>query len=178
MNALRSAAGGGFGPVRIFEAATRSSFSADRQRANTASPISVTGMPRSSALMPVHLPVPFWPAVSRILSTSGLPSSSFLAKMSAGDFDQVAVELALVPLGEDFVQVRRRSGRGRPSAAGRPRRSAACRRTRCRCGPSSRNGRRRLRRPSRSTACRLRPWRRWPGRCPSRAATRRDCRRA
>ena len=39
------------GPVRIFDAATRSSFIAERQRANTASPISVTGMPRSSALI-------------------------------------------------------------------------------------------------------------------------------
>ena len=66
--------------------------------------MSVTGWPVSSALMTVHLPVPFWPAVSRILSTSGWPSSSFLAKMSRGDFDQVAVELALVPLGEDVVQ--------------------------------------------------------------------------
>ena len=57
-------------------AATRSSLMAERQRAKTASPISVSGMPRSSAAMAVHLPVPFWPAVSRIRSTSGLPSSS------------------------------------------------------------------------------------------------------
>jgi 6-phosphogluconate dehydrogenase len=28
------------------------------------------------ALIPVHFPVPFWPAVSKILSTKGSPSSS------------------------------------------------------------------------------------------------------
>ncbi len=56
-------------------------MSADRQRAKTDSPIRVTGWPRSSALKTVHLPVPFWPAVSRILSTIGCPSSSCLAKM-------------------------------------------------------------------------------------------------
>jgi len=44
---------------------------------------SVTGMPRSSAEIAVHLPVPFCPAVSRILSTIGVPSSSFLAKIVA-----------------------------------------------------------------------------------------------
>src|SRR5690606_42154541 len=52
-------------------AATRSSFSADRQRANTDSAISVRGTPKSRATVPVHLPVPFCPAVSRILSTRG-----------------------------------------------------------------------------------------------------------
>jgi hypothetical protein len=31
--------------------------------------------------MAVHLPVPFCPAVSRILSIIGWPSSSFLAKI-------------------------------------------------------------------------------------------------
>jgi len=35
-------------------------------RANTASLISVSGMPLSVALSTVHLPVPFWPAVSRM----------------------------------------------------------------------------------------------------------------
>ena len=70
------------GPFKTADAATRSSFSDDRQRANTLSPISVTGWPLSSALITVHLPVPFCPAVSRILSTSGAPSSSFFAKIS------------------------------------------------------------------------------------------------
>ena len=72
----------GFGPGSTFEAATRSSLIADRQRANTASLISVSGMPSSSASTPVHLPVPFCPAVSRILSTSGWPSASLKARMS------------------------------------------------------------------------------------------------
>ena len=42
----------------------------------TASPMRVTGWPRSRALMAVHLPVPFWPAESRIFSRMGVPSSS------------------------------------------------------------------------------------------------------
>src|SRR5438105_3666969 len=64
-------------------AATLSSFIDERLRAKTASPIRVTGVPVSSALMQVHFPVPFWPAVSRIFSTTGVPSSSFFAKICA-----------------------------------------------------------------------------------------------
>ena len=64
------------GPSRIWLARPRSSLRALRQREKTASPIRVTGMPRSRALMAVHLPVPFWPALSRIFSTSGVPSLS------------------------------------------------------------------------------------------------------
>ena len=75
-NAFRSPSNLNFGPCRILEAATRSSFMALRQRAKTASPISVSGMPRSSELTLVHLPVPFCPAVSRILSTTYSPFSS------------------------------------------------------------------------------------------------------
>ena len=51
----------------------------------TASPISVTGMPRSSELTLVHFPVPFCPAASRTYSTkypSGC-SGSFCCRMSA-----------------------------------------------------------------------------------------------
>ena len=55
--------------------------------------------------MTVHLPVPFWPAVSRILSTSGGPSVVFEGEDVAGDFDQVAIEVALVPFGEDVVHL-------------------------------------------------------------------------
>ena len=39
------------------------------KRANTDSVIIVNGIPNSNALIDVHLPVPFWPAVSRIFST-------------------------------------------------------------------------------------------------------------
>lgn len=46
---------------------------ADKQRAKTASPMSVTGTPYSKAAMPVHLPVPFWPAVSRIFGSKYFP---------------------------------------------------------------------------------------------------------
>ena len=48
------------------EAVTRSFLRADKQRAKTASPIKVKGIPKSSAFIPVHLPVPFCPAVSKI----------------------------------------------------------------------------------------------------------------
>jgi len=47
-----------------------------------ASAIRVTGMPRSRALTAVHLPVPFWPALSRIFSTRAVPSSSLKYMMS------------------------------------------------------------------------------------------------
>ena len=46
-------------------------------------PMSVTGMPCSSASIPVHFPVPFCPAVSEIFSTSGVPSVSLCARMAA-----------------------------------------------------------------------------------------------
>ena len=70
------------GPRSFCAATTRSSFSADTQRANTASPIRVSGTPRSRAETPVHLPVPFCPAVSRIFATSAWPSSSLKPRMS------------------------------------------------------------------------------------------------
>jgi len=65
------------------DARTRSSLIADRQRANTASPMSVSGTPSFSASTTAHLPVPFCPAVSSILSISGVPSSSFVFKILA-----------------------------------------------------------------------------------------------
>ena len=63
------------GRQRTLAAATRSSFWEDRQRAKTASVMRVSGMPRSVAEATIHLPVPFWPAASRIRSTRGLPLS-------------------------------------------------------------------------------------------------------
>ncbi|MMZ64371.1 hypothetical protein D1872_266960 [compost metagenome] len=72
------------GPLSTLLAATRSSFMADKKREKTDSVIMDNGTPRSSALWLVHLPVPFWPAASRITSTIGLPvSSSYCEKMSA-----------------------------------------------------------------------------------------------
>ena len=57
---------------------------AERHRANTASAIVGAGTPMSSALVEVHLPVPFWPAVSRTTSTKGfLVTGSFCLRMSA-----------------------------------------------------------------------------------------------
>ena len=48
------------GPLNILLAETLSDFKADRQRAKTASPIRVTGIPKSNADMAVHFPVPFY----------------------------------------------------------------------------------------------------------------------
>ena len=71
------------GPTKILLAATRSSFSAEIHLAKTASAIVIVGMPRSKALSLVHFPVPFCPAVSRIISTTGFPvSSSFFVRIS------------------------------------------------------------------------------------------------
>lgn len=47
------------GPEICLEARPRSSRIAERQRAKTASPIKVTGCPRSRALIAVHFPVPY-----------------------------------------------------------------------------------------------------------------------
>lgn len=66
----------------LVEALVRWSLMADRHRESTASAIRVTGMPRSRAFTAVHLPVPFWPALSRIFSTRGVPSSSLKYMMS------------------------------------------------------------------------------------------------
>lgn len=70
------------GPGMTLEALTRSSLMAERHRAKTASPIRVTGIPLSRASMAVHLPVPFWPALSRIFRTMGTPSVSLNLRMS------------------------------------------------------------------------------------------------
>ena len=92
------------GAGSLAEAATRSSFIALRLRATTASIMVGIGMPRSMAFCEVHLPVPFWPALSRMTSTRGLPvSGSILLENVPGDFDQVGVERALVPFGEDLA---------------------------------------------------------------------------
>ena len=127
-------------------------------RANTASATVGAGTPMSSALAEVHLPVPFWPAVSSTTSTNGLPVDRVpLPQDVGGDLDEERVQHALVPLGEDAAS----SAAAMPSrllhAARTPRRSSACRRTRCRCGPSSRSGRRRS---GRCTWCRARRRRR------------------
>ena len=81
-NAALSPVKGGTVRLKTLAASTRSAFIAERQRANTASPMSVSGTPSSRAAMPVHLPVPFCPAVSRMFSTSAEPSVSLYARMS------------------------------------------------------------------------------------------------
>ncbi len=50
---------------------TRSSLRADRQRAKTTLADQRDRHARSSDEIAVHLPVPFWPAASRILSRIG-----------------------------------------------------------------------------------------------------------
>ena len=84
-------------------AASRSVFCADRARAATAASITVAGTPRSCASIADQRPVPFWPAVSRIMSTSGLPvCGSIAAEHLAGDLDQVGFERPVVPALEDL----------------------------------------------------------------------------
>src|SRR5699024_353847 len=72
------------GPYKTLLAFVLSSFKYEIQRANTDSVINGKGTPNSSALMLVHLPVPFLPALSRITSSNGLlVSSSCFVKISA-----------------------------------------------------------------------------------------------
>ena len=66
-----------------------------------------------------------------------------LAEHLGGDLDQVRLQLARVPLGEHVRDLGGASCRCRGGSGRTPRRSAACRRTRCRCAPSSRSDRRR-----------------------------------
>ena len=61
------------GPGSFPAAAARCAVEDDSPRANTASAIPDTGIPRSSAVCTVQVPVPFIPAASRITSTNGLP---------------------------------------------------------------------------------------------------------
>ena len=68
---------------RIFDAAIRSSLMAESALAKTASLMSVRGIPRSKDVTEVHFPVPFCPAVSRMVSTIGTLSGFFAARISA-----------------------------------------------------------------------------------------------
>src|SRR6266850_2239995 len=68
--------------------------------------MSVIGMPRSCELITVHLPVPFWPAVSRILSTSGEPSSSFFAAGDTGADVEQSLALAILHAAVGVVEKR------------------------------------------------------------------------
>ena len=61
------------GPSKILLASTRSAFFGGQgNRENSASPTTVEGTPTFSASITVHLPVPFWPATSRILGNQRL----------------------------------------------------------------------------------------------------------
>ena len=132
----------GCGPLRIFEAATRSSFNALRAAREHGLGDRVAGTPMSSALTLVHLPVPFWPAVSSTTSTKkrvGL-TGSFCCRMSAvisirNESSLPWFHSAKISPSSGGLHAEQRAAAGR-----RPRRSSACRRTRCRCGPSSRSG--------------------------------------
>ncbi len=59
--------------------ASRKSRWAERPRAATAASMTVAGTPRSCASIADQRPVPFWPAVSRMISTIGRPVSGSLA---------------------------------------------------------------------------------------------------
>ena len=65
MKAFLSPLNSVFGPSILLDARPLSSRIEERQRANTASPIKVTGWPRSRALIAVHLPVPCHQDLSR-----------------------------------------------------------------------------------------------------------------
>ncbi len=164
----------GRGPFSFLAASTRSSFSAERQRR-----IDRLGdqrdreCPGPAMICTVHLPVPFWPAVSRILSTSGCAVGVLVGEDVAGDLDEVGVQFALVPLGEDLRASRRRV-MPRPffiDVVGFADElhvavlDAVVDHLHVVAGAAFAH-------PVAAGRCRPRPWRRWPGRCPSRAATR------
>ena len=51
--------------------------------------------------MTVHFPVPFWPAASSILSTSGEPLIVLPGEDVGRDLDEIGIEHAALPVGED-----------------------------------------------------------------------------
>jgi hypothetical protein len=65
------------GPINCVEAVTRSSLRAEINLADTDSVIIFAGTPAFIASITAHLPVPFWAAASRILSTRWSPKSKF-----------------------------------------------------------------------------------------------------
>ena len=78
-------------------------------RASTAAAIVGMATPSSSAACVVHLPVPFWPAASRMLSTSGLrpPWSSLTLKILAVISIRNDCSSPRVPVGEDVGELGR-----------------------------------------------------------------------
>ena len=144
MKPLRSPSKRAPGAASSCAARTRSSFSIDRLRAPTAA--AMHG--RRRAQLQRRRDGPGAGALLRRAIEDDLEHR--LAGLGIGlaedvgrDLDQVRVELAAVPLGEDRLHLGDSSGPARPSSRRRSRRSAACRHTRCRCAASSRSGRRR-----------------------------------
>ncbi len=62
------------------DTAARSVRVAEMPRASTAAVMAEAGEPRSSASMADQRPVPFWPALSTITSTTGLPVAGSVAR--------------------------------------------------------------------------------------------------
>jgi hypothetical protein len=76
---------------------TRSSFSAEIPRASTAAVIVGMGIPRSSAVCVVHLPVPFWPGFVEDHFDQIFAGAIGIGEIDhlGGDFDQEAFQHAL-----------------------------------------------------------------------------------
>ena len=74
-SAWRSTASVAGGPCSRVLAATRAAFIDDNTRASTAALMVLMTTALSAALISVHWPVPFCPALSRIRSTTGWPVS-------------------------------------------------------------------------------------------------------
>jgi hypothetical protein len=151
-----------FGPPSNLDARPRSSRTEERQRAKTASPIKVTGCPRSRALIAVHFPVPycqrfpfrkergetFCPAESMILVTRGTPSSSLNLRISVvisiknesnTPLFQRANTSAISPSDiptPRFIMSYAYIISPRSNCGREPQKSIACHHIRCRCGPS------------------------------------------
>jgi hypothetical protein len=68
---------------RLPAVAARCVRAPERARAKTASPIPVTGIPRSRAALTVQRPVPFWPAASTMTSMSGRPVAASVCESTS-----------------------------------------------------------------------------------------------
>ena len=97
-----------------------------------------SGTPKSNALWLVHFPVPFCPAESKNHIDHRIACFRILLRENiSSNLDQVAIQLAIIPFGENFDEARPYQHLAHPLTADRLHKLIAYRHTRCHYAPSS-----------------------------------------